>query len=56
MILKQPIKKATRKDSDTESNEDEYLDDVVDLAVSHNKNYYRKRMNSVRNDVISLQS
>ena len=54
MIFKSPIKKEN-KDSDSESNEDEYLDDVDDLAIAnHNNKYFRKRMNSVRNDVITL--
>ena len=33
------------------------MDDVDDLAVANmNKNYFKKRMNNMRNDVITLQS
>ena len=56
MILKQPLKKEVNKGSDSESNEDEYLDDVDDLQIANNKRYFKKRMNSMRNEEITLQS
>ena len=47
--------KINKNDSDSESNEDEYLDDVDDLSnVNSQKILFRKRMTKMKTDVFTL--